>query len=122
MNEGFKLFKRQLSYDYFENRQVEDQIVNIINRRYSNPKASFINLQTLRDFDVRQSLVKMNTPILVLHGEQEQVIHSELVKGLISDYQNIRACWYPENGHLAFYQQPEMTNSFLDKHYSFILN
>lgn len=120
MNEGFKLFKRQRKYDYFENRQVEDEIVNILNRRYSNPKASFINLNTLGSFDVRQTLMNIGTAVLVLHGEKEQVIHPALVKGLVNEHNNIQDCWYPENGHLAFYQQPELTNDFLEKYYDFI--
>jgi len=62
----------------------------------------------------------MNLPILVLHGKQEQVIHADLISGMVKDYKNIKLCWYPENGHLAFYQQPEMTNEFLDEHYAFI--
>jgi pimeloyl-ACP methyl ester carboxylesterase len=120
MGEGFRLFKRQHKYDYFENRQVEDEIVNIINRRYSNPQASFINLNTLREFDARKALIEMKIPVVVMHGQKEQVIHPELVKAMVAEYQNIILCWYPENGHLAFYQQPLLTDEFLQKHYSFL--
>jgi len=121
MNEGFRLFKKQQKYDYYENRHVEDEIVNIINRRYSNPQASLINLKTLGQFDVRSQLIDLAIPVLVLHGLKEQVIYSDLVKGMIEEYKNIKLGWYPENGHLAFYQQPEMTGDFLKKHYDFLI-
>jgi len=120
MNEGFQLFKQQQTYDYFEKRHVEDEIVNIINRRYSNPQASFINLKTLGMFDVRTQLIDLNIPVLVLHGARELVILPELVEGMKNEYTNIRLEWFPDNGHLAFYQQPEMTNKFLRTHYDFI--
>ncbi|MCF6194038.1 MAG: alpha/beta hydrolase, partial [Kangiellaceae bacterium] len=71
MEHGFKLFKRQKSYDYFKNNKIDDEIINIINRRYSNPTVSKTNLQTLGSFDVREQLVELNIPILTLHGEQE---------------------------------------------------
>ncbi len=119
MKEGFRLFKRQQKYNYFENRQVEDEIVNIINRRYNSPQASFINLNTLGEFDTRAVLRDMKIPIVVMHGQQEQVIHPDLVKAMAEDYNDIRICWYPENGHLAFYQQPNLTNQYLQEHYSF---
>lgn len=122
MQEGFRLFKRQRKYDYFENRHVEDEIVNIINRRYNSPKASFINLNTLGEFDARPTLLDMNIPIVAMHGLKEQVIHPELVKAMLDEYDNIQLCWYPENGHLAFYQQPELTNEFLREHYSFLVS
>jgi len=120
MNEGFSLFKRQHKYDYFDNRHVEDEIVNIINRRYSNPQASLINLKTLGEFDVREKLIDLEIPVLILHGLKEQVIYPELVKGMVAEYENVRLGWYPDNGHLAFYQQPEMTDEFLSQHYSFL--
>ncbi len=120
MKEGFRLYKRQYKYDYFENRHVEDEIVNIINRRYNSPQASFINLNTLGEFDARPTLLEMKIPIVVMHGKKEQVIHPDLVEGMVDDYDDIQLCWYPENGHLAFYQQPELTNEFLQKYYSFL--
>jgi len=122
MNEGFSLFKKQQKYDYFENRHVEVEIVNIINRRYSNPQASLINLKTLGQFDVRSQLIGLAIPVLVLHGLKEQVIYPDLVKGMVEEYENIQLGWYPENGHLAFYQKPEMTDKFLDEHYYFLSN
>ncbi len=120
MKEGFRLFKRQYQYDYFENRHVEDEIVNIINRRYNSPQASFINLNTLGEFDVRPTLLKMKIPIVVMHGLKEQVIHPDLIKAMVEEYEDIQLCWYPENGHLAFYQQPELTNQFLKEHYDYV--
>lgn len=122
MREGFRLFKRQRKYDYFENRHVEDEIINIINRRYNNPQASFINLNTLGEFDVRAILVEMEIPIVAMHGDKEQVIHPDLVRAMVDEYNNIQICWYPEKGHLAFYQQPELTNEFLRQHYRFIVD
>ena len=77
MKEGFRLYKRQYKYDYFENRHVEDEIVNIINRRYNSPQASFINLNTLGEFDARPTLLEMKVPIVVMHGKKEQVIHPD---------------------------------------------
>jgi len=121
MREGFRLFKRQRKYDYFENRHVEDEIINIINRRYNNPQASFINLNTLGEFDVRSNLIAMKIPVVAMHGKKEQVIHPDLVKAMAEEYDNIQICWYPDNGHLAFYQQPDLTNDFLQRHYDFIV-
>lgn len=120
MDEGFRLFKRQRLYDYFENRGIEDGIANILNRRYSDPKASFVNLDTLADFDVRAELKELAIPIVMLHGKQEQVIHAALVEGMAKDNNNIRLEWYPNNGHLAFYQQSELTSRFLNEHYSYL--
>ena len=120
MKDGFKLFKRQKSYDYFENNQTADEIINIINRRYSNPTASQTNLQTLGSFDVREQIVKLNVPVLTLHGEQEQVIHADLVRAMIKDYSNLRQNWYPNGGHLAFYQQTELTDQYLQDNYAFL--
>ena len=120
INEGFGLFKKQGKYDYFENRHIEDEIANIINRRYTNPVASQNNLKTLNDFNVRKQLVEMNIPTLVCHGKKEQVIVPELVEGMVKENPNAKVEWYPDNGHLAFYQQPELTLIFLEKHYDFI--
>jgi len=121
MQDGFKLFKRQKSYDYFENNQTADEIINIINRRYSDPTASQINLQSLGSFDVRKQIVALNIPVLTLHGEQEQVIHADLVRAMGDEYTNIRQKWYPNGGHLAFYQQTELTDQYLEDNYSFLL-
>ena len=122
MEDGFKLFKRQKTYDYFENSQIDDEIINIINRRYSNPTVSKTNLQTLASFDVRQKIIDLNIPVLTLHGEQEQVIHADLVRAMGKDYSNIRQKWYPDGGHLAFYQQTALTDQYLDQSYSFLLD
>ena len=120
MNEGFHLFKRQQKYDYFEQRHVEDEIVNIINRRYSHPKASLVNLKTIGTFDVRAQLIDLNIPVLLLHGSKELVILPELIEGMEKEYTNIKLEWFPDNGHLAFYQQPEMTDKHLLTHYEFL--
>ncbi len=122
MEDGFKLFKRQKKYDYFENNQIDDEIINIINRRYSNPVASKINLSTLGSFDVRSQLIELNLPVLTLHGENEQVIDKKLVEAMGKSYKNIRQRWYPNGGHLAFYQQTDLTTKYLAENYDFVVN
>jgi pimeloyl-ACP methyl ester carboxylesterase len=120
IEEGSKLFKHQGKYDYFENRALEDSIMQIINLRNTHPVAGKVNLSTIGDFSAREKLIEMNTPVLVLHGVQEEVIPKTIIDRMLPDYQNIQVEWYPNNGHCAFYQQPKLTNDYLDKHYSFI--
>lgn len=120
INEGFKLFKRQKKYNYYENRAIEDGILQIINLRYTQPIASKINLETLKGFSARQALAPMKIPTLVLHGEKEDVIPKPIVETMLTAYSNIKAEWYPDSGHCAFYQCPELTESFLNKHYNFL--
>ena len=120
IEEGAKLFKRQKKYDYFANREVDESITQIINLRNTPPAAGGTNLNTLSGFSARNQLIDLNTPILVLHGEAEEVIPKALVIQMVSEYQNIKAEWYPAGGHCAFYQQPQLTVQYLTKHYEFV--
>jgi len=120
IEEGPKLFKSQKKYDYFENRAIEDSISQIINLRNTQPMAGKINLSTIGSFSAREKLIEMNTPVLVLHGAKEEVIPKSIIDKMLPEYKNIRAEWYPDKGHCAFYQQPKLTNDYLNKHYSFI--
>ena len=118
--DGFKLFKSQRKYDYYLNRSDDDEIVGIINRRYTQPQASAQNLTTMQQFHVRDSLIELSVPLLALHGEKEDVIPRQLVESMITSYPDARVAWYANAGHYAFYQYPEMTNKYLDEHYEFI--
>jgi pimeloyl-ACP methyl ester carboxylesterase len=118
--EGFDLFQQQKKYDYFANRSIDDETANTFNRLYTQPLANQTNLQTLRDFDVRRQLVELAIPILVLHGKEETVIPPPLIELMVAAYQQIRLGWYPDSGHYAFYQQPELTKRHLDAYYRFL--
>jgi pimeloyl-ACP methyl ester carboxylesterase len=120
INDGFALFKRQQKFDYFANRAMEDDIVGLINRRYTQPLANQYNLTSLVDFNVREQLQRLSVPMLLLHGQAEDVIPPVLIESMLTDYANIAVGWYPQRGHYAFYQQPELTNAYLDQHYSLI--
>ena len=120
IKEGFQIFSMRKKYDYFKNRAISDLETGIINRRFTHPQANANNLTTLGNFNARDQLKKLAIPILALHGEQEDVIPAELVRKMAECYQQIKVCWYPQGGHYAFYQFTELTQSFLDKHYSFI--
>ncbi len=120
LEDGFKLFQEQQFYHYFNNRTLPDEAVNVINRQFNHPLASQFNLTTLNDFDCRESLISMKTPILVLHGEDEDVIHPELVRQMAIENPAVSIEWYPKGRHNAFYQQYELTMEWLAKHYRFI--
>jgi len=118
--EGKKLFKKQFKYDYFTNKHIDEDSLRTINRQYTQPSANETNLKTLGDFSARETLVKFGIPVLVLHGEEEEVIPKSLIESMASEYEKIRLAWYIGKGHCAFYQQPELTRTFLDEHYSFL--
>ena len=118
--EGEQLFEKQIKYDYFANREQDDSLVEVINRRYTQPSANAINLKTIDNFSAKKALIKMQIPILVLHGKKETVISSSLIKMMAQEYDNLRLAWYENEGHYAFYQQAELTNIYLDKHYQFL--
>jgi len=120
LEEGYKLFKRQFKYDYFNNRDIDDGMINIFNRRYSSPSASENNIRQLAGFNVRAILSEQSLPILVLHGEDETVIPKYLIDKMSESYLNMKVCWFSNKGHLAFYQENELTNEYLVKHYSFL--
>ncbi len=122
LQEGAKLFKSQGKFDYFANRHLDESMVSIINLRKTQPHASATNLNTLNDFDARPELIKLNTPVLVLHGENETVIPKAIIEKMLKDYKNMQIQWYPSGGHCAFYQNHELTIDYLDKHYRFINN
>ena len=120
IDEGFRLFRKQKKYDYFENRQSEDMIFDILNRRYNSPKASAININSLANFSARSYLVEIGIPILVLHGSSETVIPNALIEEMVTNYTNIKLEWYPNGGHHAFFKDHELTIKLLSKHYDFI--
>lgn len=117
INKAFQLFQKQQFYDYYSNRHIADEAVSLLNRQFNHPMASKLNLTTLNDFDCREALILMKTPILVLHGENEEVIHPELINQMEATNSAVSVEWYPKGGHYAFYQQNELTVSFLEKHY-----
>ncbi len=114
------LFKQQKKYDYFSNNQLDDAFVEIINRRYTSPEANKINLTTLTGFTAREALKELNRPILVMHGEQETVIPKVLVESMLAENTNMQVEWFPKRGHNAFYQEPELTDKLLAKHYRWL--
>jgi pimeloyl-ACP methyl ester carboxylesterase len=122
LQDGYKLFKRQFKYDYFDNREIDDGIIEIFNRRYSLPSASENNINSLTGFNVRSELTKLNLPILVLHGEDEEVIPKVLIENMAKTYDDMKLCWFPMRGHLAFYQETALTEIYLEKYYDFLLN
>lgn len=120
IEEGYRLFKRQKKYDYFANRQNDDEIVGIINRRYTQPKANQWNLSTMDHFSVRKTLSELDIPILVLHGKNEDVIPASLIETMLPAYRNIRIGWYANAAHYAFYQMPDLTDKYLAQYYTFL--
>lgn len=110
------LFKKQKFYDYFANRALDDAFVEILNRRYSQPEASRINLTTLAGFDVRAELSKLEIPILVIHGEQETVIPKALIEEMKTHYSTMTVEWLKGAGHNGFYQHHEATLEILSRH------
>ncbi|TQV73685.1 alpha/beta hydrolase [Aliikangiella marina] len=118
--EAFKLYKGPKKYDFFSNLSLEDELIAIFNRRYTHPIANQINLTTLKDYNVRSQLAEKQLPILVLHGQEEDIIPAALVKVMQPAYDTMEVEWYPDGGHFAFYQQPQLTRDFLDKHYDFL--
>ncbi len=114
------LFKQQKFYDYFANRSLDDAFVEILNRRYSQPAASRINLTTLAKFNVRSKLSKLGVPILVIHGEQETVIPMQLVQEMAEHYSTMKVEWLEGAGHNGFYQQHEATITILNRYYSLL--
>jgi len=121
IDEAFKLYKGAKKYNYFENLTQADELVAIFNRRYTHPVANQINLTTLKNYNVRSQLAANGIPILVLHGEQEDIIPASLVRAMQQAYQNMIVEWYPQGGHFAFYQEPELTRQYLDCNYQFLL-
>ncbi len=119
---AFSLFQNQRFFDYFDNRDLTDEAVSLVNRQCNHPLASQYSLTTLSDFDCRESLMLMKTPILALHGEKEEVIHPELVRQMIIENPAAEVEWYPDGGHNAYYQQHELTNHYLEKHYQALAN
>lgn len=117
---GDVLFKQQKFYDYFANRQLDDAFIEIMNRRYNQPRASAINLTTLSGFDVRAELSRKDIPILVIHGEQETVIPKVLIEAMQPNYSKMIVAWLKGVGHNGFYQQHEQTELILQRHYSFV--
>jgi non-heme chloroperoxidase len=120
INGAFELYQKQQFYDYYANRHLADGAVSLINRQFNHPKASKLNLSTLNDFDCRENLISMKIPALVLHGENEEVIHPELIMQMKIENSAVQLEWYPKGGHYAFYQQDELTTQLLDKHYQHI--
>lgn len=120
IEDGFKLFTKQFKYDYFKNNHISDLEADIINRRYTHPQANANNLNSLKGFDVRMELKDLAIPILLLHGEQEEVIPAELIQKMLRHYDNIEVGWYPQLGHYAFYQNPQLTEKYLTQHYPMI--
>ncbi|WP_168204074.1 alpha/beta fold hydrolase [Aliikangiella coralliicola] len=118
--ESKQLFEAQFKYDYFANRQLSDDLVEVINRRYTQPDANAANLKTLGSFSARAELVDMAIPILILHGVEETVIPKSLIDTMAAHYKKIRLAWYEGYGHNAFYQAPELTNDYLAQYYDFI--
>ncbi|WP_144391973.1 alpha/beta fold hydrolase [Pleionea sediminis] len=118
---GSSLFKKQKFYDYFENRQLDDAFIEIINRRYNHPDASKINLMTLSGFNVRKDLSSLHLPILIIHGKNETVIPDFLIEDMASHYQNVEVEWIQDAGHNAFYQKHELTLNILKRQYAFIV-
>lgn len=121
IEEGFKLYKGPKKYNYTDNLSLEDELIAIFNRRYTHPMANKINLTTLNEYNVREELSKLEIPILVLHGEKEDIIPASLVRTMQLAYNNMKVEWYKNGGHFAFYQYPEQTRQLLDKHYQFIV-
>jgi len=120
IKEGESLFEKQYKYDHYTNRHLDDETIKIINRRYTQPAASKANMKTLDDFNARKKLIELDIPVLVLHAKKETVIPKMLVDMMALQYQNIEFEWYELGDHNTFYQQPELTNSFLDRHYQFL--
>ncbi len=120
IEEAFKLYKGPKKYDYYANRAQEDELVAIFNRRYTHPVANKINLTTLKEYNVREKLSILHLPILVLHGEDEDIIPASLIRTMQKAYQSMIVEWYVGGGHFAFYQHPEYTRELLSKHYEFL--
>jgi 3-oxoadipate enol-lactonase len=79
VQEGRQLFQKQFKYDYFANREVDDEEkLRVIHRQTTHPAANEANLNTLGNFSARPVLSKIDIPILVLHGEEETVIPKHL--------------------------------------------
>jgi pimeloyl-ACP methyl ester carboxylesterase len=121
VEEGRQLFQKQFKYDYFANREVDDEEeLRVIHRKTTHPAANEANLNTLGSFSARPVLSKMNIPILVLHGEEETVIPKRLVEEMARAYDQINICWYEGRDHYAFYQEVELTERYLEQHYNFL--
>ncbi|MGX5173248.1 alpha/beta fold hydrolase [Aliikangiella sp. IMCC44653] len=117
ISEGFKLYKRPKKYNYYENKQLEEMIFDIFNRRYSNPIASANNMSQLSGLSFREQLVMLEPNLLILHGEKDSVIPKQLVAELASHYHQVQLGWYPNMGHHAFFQSDQVTNAFLASYY-----
>lgn len=117
VNSAFEVFQKQQFFDYYDHRHLADEAVNLINRQCNHPKASQFNLTTLNDFDCRNALTDKRIPLLVLHGENEEVIDPILIKKMQAENSAVKVEWYPNGGHNAFYQQNERTQNYLNKHY-----
>lgn len=122
VEEGRQLFQKQFKYDYFANRHVPDDELRILHRQYTHPAANEANLNTLGDFSAREVLADMGIPVLVLHGAEETVIPKPLVEKMAEAYTTMKVCWYEGLDHYAFYQDVELTESYLDKYYHFLLD
>jgi len=120
VQQGYDLFQQQRKFDYYANKALADESLKKINRENAHPIANANNLLTLSGFSARAELVQLGLPILVLHGENEDVIPPSMIKAMALDYSNINIAWYPNAGHYAFYQYPELTESYLDLHYNFL--
>ncbi len=123
VEEGRQLFQKQFKYDYFANRDVDDDDeLRIIHRQTTHPAANEANLNTLGGFSARPVLSKMDVPILVLHGAEETVIPRHLVEEMAKAYNRIIICWYEGRDHYAFYQEVELTEDYLEKNYDFLVD
>jgi len=120
VQEGHELFLEQRKYDYYVNKALDDESLKKINRQNTHPIANANNLLTLSGFSARTALVQLGLPIVVLHGENEDVIAPSLIKAMASHYINMKVEWYPHAGHYAFYQNTELTELYLDSHYDFL--
>jgi len=120
VQEGHGLFQEQRKFDYYANKALDDERLKQINRQNTHSIANANNLLTLSGFSARNELVELGLPVLVLHGENEDVIAPSLIKAMASHYKNMQIEWYPDAGHYAFYQYSELTESYLDTHYDFL--
>ncbi|WP_281557295.1 alpha/beta hydrolase [Thalassomonas sp. RHCl1] len=121
VQQGYELFQEQRKFDYYANKALDDDNLKNINRQNTHPTANANNLLTLSGFSARTELVQLGLPMLVLHGEDEDVITSAMIQAMASHYTNMQIAWYPNAGHYAFYQYPELTESYLDSHYDFLI-
>ena len=70
------------------------------------------DLQALKERpDSAPTLAQIDVPILILHGEQDQLIPLDEARAMASTARRARLVTLPEAGHLPNLEQPEQFNA-----------